>query len=139
MNVFNEGGTSNSGGVDLGALMRIGVQEVDQLHSELARLIERVNEDPQALTSSESVADLLSSLQNLLVKEFAIEEKLMVDNNVPADQLAEHISEHTALLSLFVEASIDAMTKNYSTARQLYGTIRTQVLEHTLKHDVKLS
>ena len=139
MSVFDEGGASGFDGIDLGTSMRIGVKEVDQLHAELARLIERINEDPQALTSSESVTDLLGSLQNVLSREFDIEEKLMVENKAPWDQLAEHIREHTALLSLFVDASIDAMSKKPSTARQLYKTIKSKVLEHTVKHDVRLS
>jgi hemerythrin len=126
-------------GMDLGTSMRIGVDEVDELHIELARLIESINQDPHALTSSESMTDLMWTSQNLLAKEFAIEEKLMVKNNVSERQFAEHVSEHTALLALFVEVSIDAMSHNPIKAQQLYETIKAKVLEHTIKHDMRLS
>jgi hemerythrin-like metal-binding protein len=142
MSVFE--GYGNSGGndvdrMDLGASMRIGVDEVDKLHIELARLIESINEDPQALTSSESMTDLVWETQIILAKEFAIEEKLMLKNKVPESQFAEHVREHTALLALFVEISVDAMSHNPIKAQQLYQTIRTRFIEHTIKHDMRLS
>ena len=140
MSVFDDFDTISShvNGIDLCTSMRIGVPDVDRLHSELARLIERINEDPHALTSSESVTDLLGTLQNVLTNEFAIEEKLMVQTKVPTHQLAEHVREHTALLTLFVEASLDAMSPNPCTARQLYDAIKERVLEHTMQHDTQL-
>jgi hemerythrin len=107
-------------GMDLGTSMRIGIDEIDELHIELACLIESINEDPLALTSSESMTELVWKSQNLLAKEFAIEEKLMVTNKVAEPQFAEHVREHTALLALLVEVSIDAMSHNPIKAKQLY-------------------
>ena len=137
-------GYSNSGGndtdrMDLGKSMRIGVDEVDELHIELARLIESINEDPHALTSSECMTDLVWETQNILMKEFAIEEKLMLKNKVSESQFAEHVREHTALLALFVEISVDAMSRKPIKAKQLYETIRARFVEHTIRHDMRLS
>ncbi len=85
------------------------------------------------------MTDLVWETQIILAKEFAIEEELMLKNKVPESQFAEHVCEHTALLALFVEISVDAMSHNPINAQQLYQTIRTRFIEHTIKHDRRLS
>lgn len=138
MSIFDKSYSNGSGSTDLEMSLRIGVDEVDQMHGELARLIEALDEDPHALISSESATDLLSSLQNALAREFGIEEQLMVRNKTPGKQLEEHMREHTALLTLVVEASLEAMSRDPITARQLYGTIKERVLAHTKTYDLRL-
>ena len=142
MSVFDGYGNSGDNEIDrmdLGTSMRVGIDEVDELHIELARLIESINEDPHILTSSESMTDLVWETQKILAKEFATEEKLMLKNKVSESQFAEHVSEHTELLALFVEISVDAMSHNPIKAQQLYQTIKARFLEHTVKHDMRLS
>jgi hemerythrin-like metal-binding protein len=138
MSIFDKNYTNDSGSTDLGMSLRIGVDEVDKMHGELARLIEALDDDPHALISSESATVLLASLQNALAREFEIEEQLMVRNKIPEHQLDEHVSEHTALLTLVVEASLEAMSQDQVTSRQLYGTIKERVLAHTNTHDLRL-
>lgn len=138
MSIFDKSNSNDSSSTNFEISIRIGVDEVDKMHVELARLIEALDDDPHALMSSESATVLLASLQDALTREFEIEEQLMVRNKTPGHQLDEHVSEHTALLTLVVEASLEAMSRDQVTSRQLYGTIKERVLAHTNTHDLRL-
>jgi hemerythrin-like metal-binding protein len=138
MTDFDNLSSSNLGRSDLERAMCIGVDEVDRIHAELAGLIERLDEMPLALTSSESIASLLWDLRQVLTAEFETEEKLMRSSGIAVEQIEDHVLEHNMLLTLVIDASIGSMSRNPTTARQLYQTIRNHVLAHTMKHDAEL-
>lgn len=139
MSDFDSLGSSNDSGSDLRTSLCIGVAEVDRIHVELAALIERLDELPLALTSAESIASLLWELRLTLTAEFETEERLMRSCEIPAKQIEEHVLEHNMLLTLVIDASIDSLSPDPTTARQLYQSIRDKVLAHTTKYDGELS
>ncbi len=138
MTYFDNLSSGNPTGSDLEKSMCIGVVEVDRIHAELAGLIERLDEVPQALTSSESVASLLWELRQVLTAEFDTEEQLMRSSEMTLEQIDDHVLEHNMLLTLVIDASIGSLSHDPMTARQLYQSIRNHVLEHTMKHDSDL-
>lgn len=74
----------------------LGVPEVDHEHRELIALINDLYQSMLATTSDVDVDDFLGELYARISAHFALEEKIMRDNNY--DEYADHKEDHERLL-----------------------------------------
>lgn len=74
----------------------LGVPEVDHEHRELIALINDLYQSMLATTSDVDVDDFLGELYARISAHFALEEKIMRDNNY--DEYADHKEDHECLL-----------------------------------------
>lgn len=72
----------------------VGVEQIDEQHQRLIRMINRLVAEPHAKTQSETVSDLLYNMTKYANEHFTTEEAMMRQCNYP--QIEEHISQHRA-------------------------------------------
>lgn len=74
----------------------LGVPEVDHEHRELIALINALYESVKQSSSDADVADFLGELYVRISAHFALEEKIMRDNDY--DEYEDHKADHESLL-----------------------------------------
>lgn len=135
------GGASSSGG-EAGEIwresFRIGMAAIDQQHIELSRLIERLNDDPDAAITTESFMDRFAAFRNLLSLHFDTEELFMRRSAMPAESIEQHVREHDRLLDAVTKVDFAAMSHARLTAADVYRRFKQEVQDHIAKYDVRM-
>jgi len=119
--------------------MRIGERLLDEQHIELANLIDHLNDDPTAPITAESFVTAISAVDKLTALHFETEEIFMQRVGYPLHLMEEHVKEHERLLRLFLQIDLDIMAGSSMAAADVYQKVDTEVINHILDYDSKLS
>jgi hemerythrin len=112
----------------------VGVKLFDEQHKQLVEMINRLSEDPQAGTSSETVSELLNAMTDYAQQHFEAEETLMEKHGYP--QLREHTAQHHAFRRKTAELCMDTMNRVGTVPESLLEYLRDWLLGHILKSDM---
>jgi hemerythrin-like metal-binding protein len=112
----------------------VGVKLFDEQHKQLIGMINRLSEDPQAATSSETVSELLDAMTDYAQGHFEAEETLMEKHSYP--QLREHTAQHHAFRRKTAELCMDTMNRVDTVPESLLEYLRDWLIGHILKSDM---
>jgi hemerythrin-like metal-binding protein len=117
---------------------RKGWNIIDDQHTELATLLERLNDDPGILTTSESFAEKFSAFEKIISLHFDTEEAFMRRGGMEPEMLAEHIRDHQKILSQLVQFHLENMQGISRTAAEVYELVNENYISHGINFDSKL-
>jgi hemerythrin len=118
--------------------MHIGVPVIDEQHKIIASTASRLLQYQTELLTSESVSEILSQLQQLILQHFATEEMFMRTTRMPKEHLEAHAAEHTRIIGMLTQLQVDAMMRFSTVVSDIIKDIRSAVVDHVLGYDLNI-
>lgn len=119
-----------------GAVLSVGVEEIDEDHRKLVGIFNILNHAVQDGESPEYLAATLDELINCTVWHFSHEERLMLKHRYP--QLAEHRAEHQELIQSAKELRETLLRTEQAVADEQILFLDRWLTEHILTTDSRL-
>lgn len=114
----------------------VGIAEVDHEHRELIELINELQKDLQAGSSTRKIVRSLGEIYAQIAAHFALEEKMMRTTRYPA--YAEHKEDHEALLDDLRDIMDGVEYDGALDQAQLNVDLNRWFSDHFQTHDAKL-
>ena len=112
----------------------VGVMQLDKQHKRLIQILNRLIENPQTTTRSETISDLLNDMTNYAQEHFTTEEELMRQYDYP--RIEEHIAQHHAFRRKTGEFCMATMNEVGTVPENMLQYLRNWLVEHILKSDM---
>lgn len=116
----------------------IGIPSVDREHYDLMREIGRLLDDPEIHLDSEQFSEIISRLGQLLAEHFRSEEAIIESCGIPADDALAHHRAHRKILEQYTELQLDLMARVPLDQHNVFGMIRSWIVEHLIAYDLRL-
>jgi hemerythrin len=114
---------------------RLGVQQFDEHHQHLVKLLNRVYDDFTAGAPAENVGIILDELIDYATYHFTAEETWMRENAYP--KLTEHCDKHNRFTSRVVEMQKDYHAGKLHMTIEVLSFINNWITNHILETDSK--
>lgn len=112
----------------------VGVAKLDEQHKWIVQMINKLIEEPNANTKSETISEILDVMTNYGIEHFKTEEDLMRQHNYP--QLEEHVAEHLAFREKTANLCFATMIDVAIVPEIILSFLRDWLEEHILNHDM---
>ncbi len=119
--------------------IRIGLPVIDREHVTLVRQLDLLNADPDAHPGGEAFSIALSELGRQINTHFDSEEQILRGCGMPPELVLEHIQAHTEILEQYARLNLELMKGKLHLREEALGLVRRWIVDHVLKHDVKIS
>lgn len=119
-----------------GAILSVGVDEIDEDHRKLIGIFNILNHAVQEGESLEYLAATLEELINCTVWHFSHEERLMLKHRYPA--MAGHQAEHRDLINSAQELQQELLRADKAVADEHIVFLERWLTEHILTADLRL-
>jgi len=114
----------------------IGVPEVDHEHKDMINLINELYENLANNASKEQIDDFLGEIYTKISAHFALEEKLMREQNY--DEYEDHKEDHESLLDEIRDIMEFYETDDYYSDRDLTDQLERWFSSHFKTRDARL-
>jgi hemerythrin len=113
----------------------VGHKELDNQHKKLIAIINRLLENPEALISSQTIADVLSELTHYVDKHFEYEERLLADIGYPCYEVHrdQHLQYHEQIAEILMKAAFEKLRG----ISELLHLLQHWWIDHILLEDMK--
>lgn len=122
--------------LDLDPSLRIGVASIDRQHDALFSQLNRLIENPGAITESEAFADILSQLGIEISTHLDSEESILRSCGMPADELAQHVQAHSDILEQYAQMNFDLMNGKPLPRSEALLMVKQWIIDHLMRHDL---
>lgn len=119
-----------------GAILSVGVDEIDEDHRKLIGIFNILNHAVQEGESPEYLAATLKELINCTVWHFSHEERLMLKHRYP--EMAEHQAEHRDLINSAQELQQELLSADKAVADEHIVFLERWLTEHIFTADLRL-
>jgi hemerythrin len=112
----------------------VGIVRFDEQHKKLIQMINRLIEEPQVATGSETISELLNDMTNYAQEHFAAEEELMRQHSYP--DLDKHAAQHIAFRRQTVDFCMATMGDVRTVPESMFQYLRDWLIGHILGSDM---
>jgi hemerythrin len=113
----------------------VGVSEMDRQHKKFMRMLNRLINEPEAQTHSETISDLLSGMIAYAREHFRDEEALMAEYGYP---FKDHQTEqHKAFVKKTVDICSAVEVGVDSVPQVLLAYLKDWLVQHILQQDMR--
>ncbi|GBD88232.1 bacteriohemerythrin [bacterium BMS3Abin03] len=113
----------------------VGIQEIDEQHKELVRMINKLIGREDISVDSETISDILNEMTQYAGYHFQTEEQYMIEYDYP-DYLS-HKKQHTEFKKKTVAFCLDTMSYKETIPKEILTYLKTWLVHHILKVDMK--
>lgn len=123
--------------VTWGDAFNTGIHKIDIQHQRIIDMVNRLLAAPDALTTSETVADVLNDMAQYAREHFETEEQLMEEHQYPG--LEKHKKAHDAYRKKTIDFCADSMLGFHRVPQDLLTYLLDWWINHILSEDMKYS
>lgn len=113
----------------------VGVNELDEQHKELIKMINKLLDNQNAHVNSEVISDLLGNMRLYMENHFEYEDKLLKEYGYP--NLEQHKEMHEEYGDEFRELIISVMNRNTDAPENMLINLSDWWTNHILHEDMK--
>ncbi len=117
--------------------LSVGIEEIDEQHKILIRLINRMHEAIHQRRGSDVVESILAELAEYTRIHFAVEESLMRILNFPGYE--EHHDQHEALTQQLADLQAKIASGKRAIGFELMHFLKTWLSRHIMEEDMQYS
>lgn len=115
--------------------LNVAVEEIDQEHKEIEKILNHLMSDPEANVRSETISESLHRLTKYALTHFTTEEELMEKHGYP--DLAAHKIAHVAFQERMFMFCYNTMTHQPTVPFELFQYIKDWLEDHIIVEDMK--
>lgn len=115
--------------------LNTGVLEIDNQHRQIIDMLNRLLREPDTITGSETVADILHDMTRYAQEHFTTEEKILAESGYP--DLIGHKEQHFSYRKKTVDLCKDTMLGFHAVPKELLQYLRNWWFNHIMIEDMK--
>lgn len=112
----------------------VGIQEIDEQHKELIRMINKLIGREDISVGSETISDILNEMTQYAGYHFQTEEQYMLEYDYP--DYSSHKNQHTVFKKKAVAFCMDTVAYKETIPKEILTYLKNWLIHHILKIDM---